>query len=422
MTAGQPLEALSLESLSLSLAILQPSPFCNIACKYCYLPETSSTRRMGLDTLQHAIRFLMRKPGLLDKGSQMVFHCGEPLAVPIDFYRTAFRLTDEANTGSRPIPICFSTNATLISDEWCRLIAQRGHVRMRVSIDGPRWLHDGQRVDRGGRGTFDRVTAGIQRLRDHGQPFDVLCVVTERSLPAAEEMWYFFREIGARSVGFCIEEVLGQHDASSLQFGDATEKIKRFFETWLDLREREDPGYYLRDPDDILRLIERPRHKPFVRTDNRPLSLITIAADGGITLFSPELQGVQHPRYGDFVFGNVATDSMESLVASEKFRTVFGDIAAGVQQCQRECKYYRACGGGFPVSKLIENGTFRSTETLTCRLRIKSVADVVLEQLQRRRTRTIDQVVAASLAGVRLSASGAPAPDAGGGASAARDH
>ena len=30
------------------LLILQPTPFCNIACDYCYLPDRNSSARMGM--------------------------------------------------------------------------------------------------------------------------------------------------------------------------------------------------------------------------------------------------------------------------------------------------------------------------------------------------------------------------------------
>jgi serine-type anaerobic sulfatase-maturating enzyme len=37
-----------------------------------------------------------------------------------------------------------------------------------LSIDGPRELHDTYRVDKGGKGSFDRVMRGLAALRRHG--------------------------------------------------------------------------------------------------------------------------------------------------------------------------------------------------------------------------------------------------------------
>jgi uncharacterized protein len=41
------------------------------------------------------------------------------------------------------------------------------------------------------------------------------------------------------------------------------------------------------------------------------------------------------------------------------------------------------CGGGAPVNKYFENGSFVSTETLFCRLNRKVLLDVVLDKLER---------------------------------------
>lgn len=377
-------ELVDRQSMRLSLALLQASPFCNIDCKYCYLPNRSSVHRMSNEVLEKSLRFLMREnPGLLDQDANLIFHCGEPLAVPIDYYRLTFDLLEQMNPGPSAIPVRFSTNGTLIDQEWCDLINERGYVKMRVSIDGPQWLHDSNRVTRNQRGTFNEVMRGINLLRSNGIPFDVLCVLTRRALEVPEELWEFLSGIGAKGVGFCIEEVLGEHKISSLEFAASCEQVRHFFRTWLTLRNKEAPNLYVRELDQLLEWIPTMHQykASYVRSDNVPFSLITIAWNGDICLFSPELLNATSPYYGNFVFGNVATHTVDDILASQKFQAACRQIYQGVRQCGRECKYFPICGGGFPVSKLLENGTFWSTETLTCRLRVQAIADVVLEYL-----------------------------------------
>ena len=41
-----------LRQLFMSVLVIQPSPFCNIDCDYCYLPDRTSTQRMEFDTLR----------------------------------------------------------------------------------------------------------------------------------------------------------------------------------------------------------------------------------------------------------------------------------------------------------------------------------------------------------------------------------
>jgi uncharacterized protein len=51
--------------------------------------------------------------------------------------------------------------------------------------------------------------------------------------------------------------------------------------------------------------------------------------------------------------------------------------------CRERCEYFSVCGGGEPVNKLAENGTFASTETTYCRLTKMRGTDLVLDALER---------------------------------------
>jgi uncharacterized protein len=54
------------------------------------------------------------------------------------------------------------------------------------------------------------------------------------------------------------------------------------------------------------------------------------------------------------------------------------DIDAGVDACRAGCEYFSICGGGAPMNKLSENGSFRSTQTTFCSLVQMAAADLVL--------------------------------------------
>jgi len=61
------------------------------------------------------------------------------------------------------------TNGTKIDDEWASFLAAHKFL-IGLSVDGRRHLHDRYRVDKGGQGSFDRVTSelssrGSRRLR-----------------------------------------------------------------------------------------------------------------------------------------------------------------------------------------------------------------------------------------------------------------
>ena len=100
-------------ALQTRLLILQATPFCNIDCDYCYLPDRASTARMSVATARLAARRL-REDGLLGDALSVVWHAGEPLAMPVSFYAEAIAAI-EAEIGAHcQVTHSIQTNATLI--------------------------------------------------------------------------------------------------------------------------------------------------------------------------------------------------------------------------------------------------------------------------------------------------------------------
>jgi uncharacterized protein len=364
------------------LAVLQPSPFCNIDCKYCYLPDRSVSSRMSPQVLRDSFRFLLEQPDRLAPNFVIAWHSGEPLALPLEFYERAFDLLAFLTPRSIKVENSIQTNATLIDQRWCDFIKQR-KVSLGVSVDGPQWIHDLRRVDRAGRGTFERVLRGIELLKLNNIEFSTIGVLSSESLQFPDEIWRFYKDLGVRSLAFNLEDVEGVHRVSSLTSQDSFRQVESFFRRLLQLRNQEDPGVYIRELDYFFNGLPD-WHTEFRTMENLPLCIIAIDWQGNISTFSPELLGMKHPRYGDFVIGNVATDTLNSILTSPKFSAIYRDVAEGIRQCKATCEYFCVCGGGTPSTKLHQNGTFDSAETLACQLRIKAIGNVVLDFLEKK--------------------------------------
>jgi uncharacterized protein len=104
---------------------------------------------------------------------------------------------------------------------------------------------------------------------------------------------------------------------------------------------------------------------------------------GNISTFSPELLGLKNAAYGDFLLGNINSDALVDLPRRANFARMLEDIETGVAMCRESCGYFSVCGGGEPVNKLAENGTFASTETTYCRMTKMRGTDLVLDALER---------------------------------------
>jgi uncharacterized protein len=372
----------ALDAGPLELLVLQPTPFCNINCSYCYLPDRQSTRRMTPDTLDQTFRWVFDS-GLAREPFTLLWHAGEPLVMPVSFYETADDLLRRHNVANIPVLQSFQTNATLLDVGWVPFL-QRPDVHLGVSVDGPEFLHDRHRRTRKGRGTLDRVLRGIQLLHEHGVSFEVITVLTSDALDYPDELFDFYQANGIRSVGFNVEEIEGPHTTSSLQRPGTPERFRRFLMRFLTLARAADPPLLVREFEtSAAALLGARRRRPITRTqENKPWAIVNVDCDGNFSTYSPELLGVASSTHGGFTLGNVSTDPLEAVVASARFRRLEEEIGCGVERCRASCAYFPFCGGGPPANKYFENGTFASTETLFCRLHKKVCLDVTLALLE----------------------------------------
>lgn len=69
--------------------VLQPTPFCNINCRYCYLPQRDAKTVMPLQTVI-AIFEKIFASGWSSPFLTVIWHAGEPLVLPPSYYQAAF--------------------------------------------------------------------------------------------------------------------------------------------------------------------------------------------------------------------------------------------------------------------------------------------------------------------------------------------
>jgi uncharacterized protein len=364
--------------LGLRLLVLQPTPFCNIDCSYCYLSGRGSTATMSLETLDHACRVVFESP-LLERQLEVAWHGGEPLVVPVKWYENAIELMEGRRPAALALKHRFQTNGLLLDENWARFFARTG-ARVGISIDGPAELHDAKRRTRHGRGTHKGAISAVRLLQDQNIAFHVITVLTESALGSPEELFEFYVQNGIKEVGFNIEEIEGAHANSSLAGAEAEARFRRFISRFLDLV-WESPGLMkVREFVNLLGLLLM--NEPVADEQNIPFAIVSVSVDGAISTFSPELSGAQHPRYASFSFGKVASRHLSDCEDEPLFQTIANEIRKGVDACERSCPYFRWCGGGAPANKLFETGKFDSTETMHCRLSRQIILDTLIERLE----------------------------------------
>ncbi len=93
---------------------------------------------------------------------------------------------------------------------------------------------------------------GIDALRRNGIPFHVICVVTEATLDAADELMDFFLQEDIRDIGFNIEEIEGINRTSSLLKPGIEARYRSFLHASSPVRGRPAPPVTIREQHELL--------------------------------------------------------------------------------------------------------------------------------------------------------------------------
>jgi uncharacterized protein len=363
------------------LILLQPTPFCNINCNYCYLPDRQNSQCMSHETAELIFRRCFECTYIRSPFT-FLWHSGEPLSLSPDYYEKAFNSASNiAKEFNKSFDHCFQTNATLINPEWIKLI-QSHKVKISISLDGPEFVHDLNRVTHSKSGTHKSAMKGIRMLQDAGISLSAICVLTDFSLDYPDEIYNFFSRNNINYVGFNIDEIEGVNLKSSYSSSDSFKRYSQFMYRFLELAHAQDNTLRVREFDIVLGTLLADSFGDFEDTTNQPLEVISFDYNGNYATFSPELLGIKTDRFDDFSMGNVRDGELDSIFRNSRFATVKAEIERGLKACKESCEYWGFCGGGPPVNKLFEHNRFDSTETLFCRVHKKILADTVLSYIE----------------------------------------
>jgi len=194
---------------------------CNLDCAYCYflskeLLYPGSRFRMGYDLLEAYTKQYIQAQRVPEV--TFAWQGGEPTLMGVEFFKLAIELQKKYRRSGMRIHNTLQTNATLLDDEWCRFFKQHDFL-IGVSLDGPHELHDYYRVDKGGKGTWERVMAGIALLRKHQVEFNILTTLNAANVDHPLDVYHFLRdEVGTPFMQFI--PIVERDNATGFQEGD----------------------------------------------------------------------------------------------------------------------------------------------------------------------------------------------------------
>jgi uncharacterized protein len=337
--------------------LLKVKARCNINCSYCYeynssdqswreKPGTMSNHTL-ISTVKRISEYVLEKDL---KAINVVFHGGEPLLVPLEFFSIAVDLFRNMISNTCSIKFSLQTNGILITkqilDEFIRL-----GIKVGISIDGTKESNDKYRVDFKGNSTFDDVMKGIDLLnREKYIKINggVLTVINP-SNPALET-YRFLKSLEVPAIDF----LMPHHnyiDKPCFPLGESNGSISNWLITVFDEWYENGDAISIRIFEHIIHLLLG----GIYAVENlglAPIELIVIQTDGAYEA----VDSLKSTFDGAIYTGkNVFEHSFDEAISHYLIGSRLDRVNNLCVECLK-CDVVKICGGGYIPHRYSENG------------------------------------------------------------------
>jgi uncharacterized protein len=331
---------------------------CNLDCSYCFFLDKEmlypgSRFRMTDEILENYIKQLI--DGHRTSQVTVAWQGGEPTIMGVDFFRRAIAFQEKHKKPGMTFENTMQTNGTLLDDEWCAFYKDHDFL-IGLSIDGPRELHDSNRVDKGGHPTFDKVMRGLRLLQKHGVEYNILTTVNAQNGDHGREVYRFLRdEVGTTWMQFIpiVERInadgstLTQSGAQVSDRSVTADQFGRFligvFDEWI----RNDVGrVYVQSFEAAVR--------NWMGLPGSGMCFFDATCGNGPAIeHNGDLYSCDHFVEPDYLLGNIADTPIIDLLSTD-FQRKFGDDKRDLlpQYCL-DCDVRFACNGECPKNRFI---------------------------------------------------------------------
>ena len=276
----------------------------------------------------------------------VVLHGGEPLLLGVVKLRDVLR-TLRAKL-PKECPIGLQTNGILITEEILEVCSET-RTTVSVSIDGPRRIHDKDRVGHNGQGTYEKVINGLEILRKHRNAnflySGLLTVVNPETDPL--EIYQFLKQLSPPSVDFLYRD--GNH--SKLPFGKASfssTEYGNWFVKLLEVYLSDEKPLPIRFIDDIIKLVLG----GFGTKDGVGLTdygVLVIDTDGSIAKNDTLKSTFNRADRFDQNW-SVFTHNLSDIFNSDEYEKYHASQQPGSPICL-SCSELQVCGGGMTLHR-----------------------------------------------------------------------
>jgi uncharacterized protein len=137
---------------------------CNLACGYCFEEGVRGKSAMSAETADRLVEMIEREHIAMGRKVSLDFYGGEPL-LSVELIRSiSQRLRKSCVENGLPFEFSLVTNGTLLTRPLALELAGLGMKGAKITLDGPREVHNLSRPYVSGNGSFDTIVANIQQV------------------------------------------------------------------------------------------------------------------------------------------------------------------------------------------------------------------------------------------------------------------
>lgn len=373
------------ESTSLHMIIITHR--CNQSCKYCHASASSQDNTTDIDldiqTAAKIIDFILTSPS---KYLKIEFQGGEPT---LNFAIIQF-IVEYANTNKtaeRNIEYVLCSNLFDLSEEQINFCIQN-KISISTSLDGTENIHNSCRLTNSEKGTFERVTQNIQKIRDMQSEPSALLTVTKYSLERLNEVIMHYISSGFKSIFIRSLNPYGEADKNidSIHYSEE-EFIHNYINALEFIIELNRKGIdFIEEYASILLVrILTPFSSGFVDLQSPTGAAICgLIYDTAGNIFASDESRMIYRMSSDnkFLLGNVFDNTRESVFTSPKVEELLSNSIIESEPYCAWCAYQTYCGSD-PVRNYFETGklTGNQSETFLCK-KNKAIFDFIFSKLK----------------------------------------
>ncbi len=320
-----------------TMLIKPASGLCNMRCSYCFYfgdPEHQNgimSERMLATLMQRVFEYAGERPSNIN----FAWQGGEPTLAGIDYFEKSVALSKKYNTVGHKLNYSIQTNGYDISEDLAKLFARESFL-VGISLDGNREIHDMNRRDAAGRGTYDKISKTIKLFRRLGVEFNILCVVSRAVARNAAKVYDSLTSAGFEFLQFipCLDDYEPRpYSLDSRGYGHF---LCTVFDRWYNDVIHGKP-ISIRDFDNYL-----------MRVAGLPSEICTMRGICGC-YFTVESNGDVFPCdfyvTPEWKLGNISESSLADMLKSESAVRFIEDSKDHPENC-RHCRWYALCGSG----------------------------------------------------------------------------